>query len=641
MNSHCRTLGEIAANLQSEGCSLEAQLSDDAVALLSGNVGPAASIEGRKLLFSTLRERNQQAVLYHLNVLGESASPSDVFALAHDLYLREHQAEDKLSGRLVATYAQSSDLLLMAAEVISGKTSVEVFDVLRILEAAFPYCKQLTANGLIALCKAQFEATRRDLMSGHIFNVVRQRLEFDPATCEAILNTLRIQMSEDAGPVYGCATRAWAATSTEVVISRLLQDSCSENAELAANAVWMLGVLANEIVLPSALQAKIWQVLDNQSKVADPDIQRAAVLATEKALGVWPSAGEKLLELAQDANDTALFAMSEALLFRADLVENLGLFDRFVASLVKTQGHLSRIVNNIDFVLNDLIKNGKSNVAVELMERWIVETLSPSEADEFCDKLNSTCNSIFNEKETIQRLLTRWFASPHPALVRAAADMVTTLAVHQVNNLSLDIETILKMDKASFLHMTRKIIGYVMNEKSLVSLASSMVTEELVQRHGLDILKELFIDEIGMDYPGYVLTNLNDIKEKAHSRDVIEFCNYIISGIETYFRSIRSLPRLNDLSPPSRWERAFLKEHGKLMERQQKRAEEKSIFRKLVTVVPLKAGSASFSRVGSVYREPTKLGSFSASYTLPRRHILDPVGYEIHHLFLRAAKQGE
>lgn len=641
MSSPDGSLGEIAANLHSEGCSLEAQLSDDAVTLLSGKIGPEVSIESGKLIFSTLEERNKKAVSYHIEVLGESASPDDVFTLAHNLYLREYDVEDKLSGRLVATYAQGADLLLMAAEAISGKSSAEVFEVLHTLEAALPYCKQLTANGLIALCKAQFEATRHDLMSGHIFNMVRPRLEGDPATCEAILDTLRIQMSEDAGPIYGCATRALAATYKEVVISRLLQDSYSQNVELAVNAVWMLGVLASETVLPSELQPEIWQVFENQSQAVDAGIQRAAVLATEKALGVWPGAGDKLLSLAQDGDNTALLAMSQALLYRGDLLENLGLLDRFFASLVKTPGHLSGIVNNIDFVLDGLIKHGRSGIAVEFMESWIVETLSFSEADEFCEKLNSACNSIFNENKIFQRLLTRWLASPHHTLVRAAADMVSTLAVRQVDDLNLDLDTVLKLDTPSFLYMIRKIIGHILNEKSLVSLACSMVTEELVQRYGPNILKELFVDEIGMDYPGEVVARLKNIKENNSSHYVVEFCNSMIAEIEAYFESIKILPRLNDLCPPSRWERAFLKEQRKLIEHQKNKAEEKSIFRRLATVVPLKAGGASFSRFDGIYREPNKLSSISASYTLPRRHVLDPVGYEIHSLFLRIAKQGE
>lgn len=641
MSAPWKRLGEIAANLQAEGCSLEAQINGDDAALLAGALGPGVAIQDGKLVFSSLEERNKRAVAYHLDALGGSASAEDVFSLARDLYRREHRADDKLSGRLVAAYAQGADLLLLGAQVISGKASANVFDVLHTLEAAFPYCERLTANGLIALCRSQFEATRRDLMSGRIFNVIQQRLQSDPATCEAILDTLRLQMSEDAGPMYGCATRAWAATSPDLVVPRLLQDGCSANAALAANAVWVLGVLAGEGILPSAFESATWQMLDNQSGAADPGIRRAAIMAIEKTLGVWPDAGNKLLELASDADETALLAVSQALLFRANLMKDLSLFKKFVDSLIKTQGRLSGIVENIDFVLDELIKGGQFDVAVEFMERWVVETLDPTEADEICNKLHSACHSIFNEKAPFQRLLTRWLASPNPVLNRAAADMVTTLGIHKVNDLSLGLGAVLAMDKPSLLHMTRKIIGYVTNEKSLVSLAGSMITEELVQKHGSDILKELFVDEIGMDYPGEVISHLSGVKCASCSQDVIVFCDLVISKIEEYFAAIEKLPRLGDLRPPASWERAFMKEQGKLMEVHRKKAEEKSVLRSLMTVIPLKAGGASFSRFDGVYREPTKLGSFSASYTLPRRHALDAVGYEIHQLSLRVAEFGE
>lgn len=636
-----KRLVQIAANLQAEGSSLEAPLTDNDLALLWGNVAPEAAIEGQKLVFSTLEERNKAAVAHHLDVLGESASPEDVFALAHDLYLREHRADDKVSGRLIAAYAQGADPLLIAAQVISGKSTAGVFDVLSSLEAALPYVDRLSTNGLIELCKSQFEATKLDYMSGHIFSVIRQRLQFDLETCQAVLDEICPQMSDKFGPLYGCATRAWAAAAPNLVVSRVLQDCVSSNVTLAANGVWVLGLLGGDRLVPAELELATWQMLSASSKAGEPAIRRASVMAIEQALDVWPEGVQRLLDLASEGDETALFTISRVLLFNQKLVSDPGIFEKCMCCLARVGADATGTIDNVDQILSRLIREGRPEIAVSYMEKWIASTLGASGADKFCDILDSACHSIFERMDVLPGVLTRWLISPEIPLARAAADVVSALAVRKITHIGLDLDLIRGVDKDGFLHVMRRIIGYVTHEEILLSMIMSVMDDVIVCRYGDDILHDVFVNEIGMDYPGDVIGRLEEVCGSPPSEQVARYCRKYIVDINQYFSSLDELPRLDELRPPASWERSFWKAESKLMEEAQEKANQKSVIRQLMSVVPLKAGCASFNRFNGKYSNPSNLGSVSASFSLPRRHTLDAVGYEIHRLYLRSAKLGD
>src|SRR6185369_10467336 len=119
------------------------------------------------------------------------------------------------------------------------------------------------------------------------------------------------------------------------------------------------------------------------------------------------------------------------------------------------------------------------------------------------------------------------------------------------------------------------------------------------------------------------------------------FISTIIESIQARLTVAESLPRLNELRPPAELQRRLSRAYAKQMSKTTKDAQENSLIRQLATVVPIKGGKGYFNFQDGAYSEPSYLKTFSQSMTVPQRHVLDSVGYEIHLLQLRLAKRGE
>ncbi|HHL0960496.1 TPA: hypothetical protein ACQVH3_005311, partial [Serratia marcescens] len=116
----------------------------------------------------------------------------------------------------------------------------------------------------------------------------------------------------------------------------------------------------------------------------------------------------------------------------------------------------------------------------------------------------------------------------------------------------------------------------------------------------------------------------------------------ILDDIDCYTSSFTTLPRIKELEPPSLLVNAFQKEREKVSSRDNELREESSFIFKMASKVILKAGIGSFyyndfNEKG--YSEPSYLHEFSSSYTLPRRYIMDNIGYEIGIVQFRCAKK--
>jgi hypothetical protein len=68
-------------------------------------------------------------------------------------------------------------------------------------------------------------------------------------------------------------------------------------------------------------------------------------------------------------------------------------------------------------------------------------------------------------------------------------------------------------------------------------------------------------------------------------------------------------------------------------------AQKDSIFRQIATEIPIKAGIGTFSFRNGTYSDTSFLKSFSHSVSLPRRYVLDSIGYDISRLYYRIAKR--
>jgi hypothetical protein len=132
------------------------------------------------------------------------------------------------------------------------------------------------------------------------------------------------------------------------------------------------------------------------------------------------------------------------------------------------------------------------------------------------------------------------------------------------------------------------------------------------------------------------------MKLKTKNNKIIKLYDDILNEIDIYISSFTALPRVKELEPPSFIAHAFQKEKHRVMTRNNDLHKENSFIFEIASRIILKAGVGSFHYNESNkkgYSEPSYLHEFSSSYSLPRRYVMDNIGYDISIAQYRCAKK--
>jgi hypothetical protein len=185
------------------------------------------------------------------------------------------------------------------------------------------------------------------------------------------------------------------------------------------------------------------------------------------------------------------------------------------------------------------------------------------------------------------------------------------------------------------------MIGFVYSEEHLLSLTMSFLKSKDAQHRTFAIVRSLLVDELGQDYPASTVDALKTAKSSTIESEWITYYASIIEAVQGRIKTLEALPRLAELGPPPSLQRQFVKARSKQMSKTAEEAQKDSIIQQLATKIPIKAGRGWFSFRDGSYTDTSYMQSFSHSVSVPRRHSLDTVGYEISRLLLRLAKRGE
>ena len=226
-------------------------------------------------------------------------------------------------------------------------------------------------------------------------------------------------------------------------------------------------------------------------------------------------------------------------------------------------------------------------------------------------------------------------------LPAAAAGLLSYAKLHGFRKPEFSVDRLDALDRSDLLFLTRRLVGFIYAETDSVSLTMSMFKSRDVTSRALPILRSLIVDEIGYDYPDAMIEELKSFAENLTDLELNAFVLSAIEAIQSRVNDIASLPRLIELRPPSSLHRPLARARATQMNKAMEGARKDSLIRQLATEVPIKGGKGYFSFHEGTYTEPSYLKSFSHSITLPRRVVLDEVGYEINLFMLRNAKRGE
>lgn len=177
------TVGKLARQLQAAGRG-KLEIEIPAGAQLDLSTTPGSSVDGGKLRFARIEDRNSAAAWDVLAELGDPPFEEQVvWTAAYDLWRREIGNTDMASGKFLAAVHPWVSVLRLATNRITRPA--DVFDALHLVEATLPYLDVVELPDVVALCDAEQPHTVNDLAGGAFYHALSLWFGHKPAAARS------------------------------------------------------------------------------------------------------------------------------------------------------------------------------------------------------------------------------------------------------------------------------------------------------------------------------------------------------------------------------------------------------------------------------------------------------------------------
>lgn len=561
-----------------------------------------------------------------------------LFDAAHELWRDEIGHADQVAGRLLALAADRLDILAAGAHLI--RKGADVYDILHLIETAIPFLKSIDPKSVIDLLTASHAQTKNDLASNPTFGALETWLGTRPSDATALRTEALLSLSEETKVLLVIATLALSQSDYSMA-TKVAREDCDSQVPVRTEAgMRAFGRLLLVEDAPAEPLRTIEATIRDAVSSGREELKHHALAAATGAMHKLPAFDLILEQLAEQGDQDVLAFVARALFFKSKQMSDRGLTRRWLQLLTKLQPDFIGSLRDFDFAMSHLLAVPENvEIVVSTLAQWVENFGQKVAVDSRSAELfDDTARALLVNDEQRPLFITEWLLSDQIALPRVLAGFL-----NRVDNgavvLRLHKGSIDRLSANELVFLARRLLGYIHDRNQLTTLALSLLEANEAEQRIYPLLRNLLVTEIGYDYPASTIDALNAAVQTSTSQSDKEFLLNAVDDIERELATRSSLPRLNELQPPPKLHRLFARARGKQMEVSMERAQEKSIFRQLVTHIPIKAGAGTINSHDSNFDQPLKLSTISYSIELPRREAFDPIGNAIRHYKFRNAKK--
>lgn len=600
---------------------------------------------GNKVEFASLEARNQCCAVdaFRENQCATNETePCALFDVAYALWGNEIGHSDFASGRFLALASGEVNILAEAALLI-GTGKRRVFNVLHLVEAALPYLPSLTVNDLIAVSTAQYPKTKNDLAGGLLFDAIEKALLRESSVAWSLYRHVRANPSEVVANLYCSSLLALVKTDfRDEAIACALKDVSSENPLVARIAIWVVARVLRTDFDNLDLRDQCVQAIRRTTMHQDAEIRRGAIDALTHAAVSRTELIVDLLELAQSHDQYALANVAEFVFMNFDIVKLHSLFSDLIGELTYLSIENTRGTDSFDSSMRKLFKDEQHGaLAQQSLMAWVLHNGNTTLREKgSIEHLDQTIRVISDNPKILEKIITEWLAAEQTQLVVAACGIISFLWVHGFRTPTFSSKVLDRLNPSELKCLARRMLGYVFHEEPLLSLTFSLLNAENASSRTFGLVHALLCEEVGRDFPQGTLSEIQQRIASAdeESKKLLQSAYHQISSRE---KAIEDLPLLPELRPPVQLRRAISLNKARLMRRSMDEADKKSIFRQIATSISIKAGTGFFEVRNGEIGETHRMQRYSHQVSLPRRSVVDPVGYAIRGLHYRIANRDD
>jgi hypothetical protein len=607
------------------------------------STSPGASVDGGKLRFARVEDRNAAAAAEVLAELGELPFDEQaVWAAADKLWGHEIGNADMASGRFLAAVHPSVSVLRLATSKITRPT--DVFNALHLVEAALPYLDAIDLADVLALCDAERPHTANDLAGGAFYHALSRWFGRKPAAARDMVEMLLAEPNHARGNLLGAAWMAWFETAQQAAVAHLLQaDERPEVAELHEVTCWVAGrMLAEPNLSPGlapALEARILLRITCEDAVQRRAGLRAACAVFHLRRTFDATLRTRIVAGDQDAAGYVAQALSH---HDGDLLQ-AGIFFEWLQRCGGLGEGFERALDGLDFSLSRLLLPDSTHVepVLEFLEGWVRAHFGSTASKRgFADRFDACTRAMVSQPPLLSYVFTRWMLADGQATANAAAGVIGTARVDGDMAIQFDPAVLDTATEADLLYLTKRMLGFLIEPKQMLSLSLSLLKLRDAKARVFPLMRWLLYEQLGYDHPGTTSDVLQQRAGQETDAEIKELLGGIATRLEADMAALQALPRLRELEVPMALRRDFAKARAKELQRSMREAQKQSVIAQFATQIHIKAGETSFQHLGESWSEPMQFASRSVSFEMPRREVLDPVGNAYRRLQLRTTQRG-
>ena len=291
-------------------------------------------------------------------------------------------------------------------------------------------------------------------------------------------------------------------------------------------------------------------------------------------------------------------------------------------------------IKEIDHAVGQLLRRGKLDTALELLEPILARDASD------LDAMESSAYALLQlDRSQLATVVLRWLRSGSRDLGDATRAVVGQS--HGDGPIAFDIDfSAENLDSDDAVFLARKAIGFLfMQPITATSILVSLLRTG--PRDAVEAVAEHLFDPLLINFSG----QLSEWLRKS-AEDTVDAASphiaTVLGRLEDYLDGLRAIGEVPELHPSERQRLIERHRQQRAMEVAMKGAEKKSIIQLIAKRSVLLYGNRSISYFegpdGTAHRNEMKLGQYTRSFEAPRLDVLEPFGLDFELRVFRAER---
>ncbi|WP_290620019.1 MULTISPECIES: hypothetical protein [unclassified Arsukibacterium] len=548
-------------------------------------------------------------------LLVASDTNAGLLAVIKDFYIQEIRSKDNvLKNALSELHNEGKIDLIKIVLGIDIDSSRHIFTViLQVFESALPSLNASVEDVLNCLVHLTQQAGRDVSISDGTFgSFLRMEPQRPKESIELILN----QKELDTYALYlSCSILAYNSENVTEAIQTINTLIADRNATVRNQAYFSLGWLP----VNGTHVAVIWDLLSRSANSENENsccasILKATLKFAETFPSYWSQTEELLLKCIEKGSLEVLYTISDVLAFqRIQLPANISHF--LINKIANVSPENKGIIDNIDYLLVNLVKGDSQSVAIELLESLLTVGVKLESLDFFSNEL------LREYPELLNHIVTKWFLSGKSSFCHAASNLLHDVAVEDVE-LKADIG--LLADEEEQLFVSHKAVGWLFM-RPIAAASFILSIYETTSINTQMELEAVLYDPLLLSYPGDLKLFFQSC---INSGFQVNPCKQLLDKLQKYHDDLEKVSGVKELMAPRENVRAYWKEFSKSMQDANEEASKSSIFQLITTTKRLLYGNSSIYYMnqggGEQIRQEMQMQNISHSTEMPMLNVLEP-----------------